>query len=252
MLPYLSIPELKIYGPLAVRPFGVLLALSMVVGYWLSIKRARGTGLDGQVMFDCFLWVVLPGFISAHLFWAAFYNPHLVAKEPMTLLMVWDGISSFGGFFGGVLGAFVYFRRREVPVLPYLEALLFGFVPAWAIARLGCTIVFDHPGLPTGFILGMADKTGVVRHNLGLYEMLWTVVIIAVLYGLRNHRPFEGFHIALVLFLYAPVRIFFDSLRIDDRTWWGFTPGQYFSIVILVMGMMLVVRGLKRSLKFEV
>jgi phosphatidylglycerol:prolipoprotein diacylglycerol transferase len=93
----------------------------------------------------------------------------------------------------------------------------------------------------------MADGTGIVRHNLGFYEMLWTVVIVSVLYGLRNYRPFEGFQIVLVFFMYAPVRIFLDSLRVDDRTWGGFTPGQYFSVLLLALGVWLMVRGMRNA-----
>jgi phosphatidylglycerol:prolipoprotein diacylglycerol transferase len=137
----------------------------------------------------------------------------------------------------------IYFRRKNVPTLPYVEAILFGFVPAWILGRLGCTIAFDHPGLPTTFFLGMADWAGVVRHNLGLYEMLYTVLLAAALYGLRNFRPFEGFHLVLIILLYSPVRFFLDTLRVADRRYWGYTPGQYFSVLLLALGVWLLVRG---------
>ncbi len=245
MLPYLNIPELKIFGPFAIRPFGVLVATSIVLGYWLSVRRARRIGMDDKIMADAIFWAVVSGFIGAHLFWTVFYNPGLIVERPIILLLVWKGISSYGGFFGGALGAYLCLRGKKVPVLGYIESLLFGLVPAWVVARMGCTVVFDHPGRKTGFILGMADRAGVVRHNLGFYEMIWTLFICLFLYGFRKQRLFEGFHIALVIFLYAPMRIFFDGLRVDDRTWWGLTPGQYFSIVLLVIGTGLVVRGVK-------
>jgi phosphatidylglycerol:prolipoprotein diacylglycerol transferase len=247
MLPNLYIPELKIIGPVTVKPFGVLVALSILIGYWLAIQRAKRTGLDMQIFADCLFWALAGGFLGAHLFWAFFYNPQMIKDNPLVLLKIWEGISSFGGFFGGSLGVYFFFRRKNVDVIRYFEAIAFGFVPAWAIARLGCTIVFDHPGRPTDFILGMADGTGIVRHNLGFYEMLWTVVIVSVLYGLRNYRPFEGFQIVLVFFMYAPVRIFLDSLRVDDRTWGGFTPGQYFSVLLLALGVWLMVRGMRNA-----
>ena len=138
-------------------------------------------------------------------------------------------------------------KIRRVPLLPYCEAFLFGCVPAWILGRLGCTLTFDHPGTPTNFILGMADSAGVVRHNLGLYEMLWTIVITVVLYSLRNYRPFTGFHSVLVIFLYAPVRFFFDSLRISDQLYWGFTPGQYFSVALFMLGAFIFLRGKKEK-----
>ena len=245
MLPNLSIPSLTIYGPLKIHPFGVLVALALITGYQLSLRRARKVGLDLEIFANAGIWAIAVGFIVSHLFWAFFYNYHLVAEDPLVLVMIWRGISSYGGFFGGAFGGWFYLRRKGIPSMPYLEAMLFGLVPAWVIARMGCTVAFDHPGRTTSFFLGMADRAGIVRHNLGFYEALWTLVIAMVLYALRNHRPFRGFHIALVFLLYAPVRFYFDSLRIDDQTYFGFTPGQYFSVILLGIGTYLVIRGLK-------
>jgi phosphatidylglycerol:prolipoprotein diacylglycerol transferase len=250
MLPNLSIPSVTIYGPLKIHPFGVLVALSLVIGYQLALLRAKKTGLDTGIMADAGLWAIGIGFVVSHLFWAILYNHNLLRQNPILLLMIWKGISSYGGFFGGAFGGWLYFRRRKIPSLPYLEAMLFGLVPAWAVARLGCTIAFDHPGRLTGFFLGMADGTGVIRHNLGFYEMLWTVVLAGVLYLSGNYRPFGGFHICLIFILYAPVRFYFDSLRVEDLTYWGYTPGQFFSVFVLGVGIFLLVRGLKENRDF--
>ena len=245
MLPNLSIPSIKIFGPIQIHPFGAIVAVALIVGYNLALRRAQRTGLDVEIMGTTAIWAAVIGFAISHLFWAVFYNHHLVKENPLILLMIWRGISSYGGFFGGALGAWICLRREKVTPYPYLEALLFGLIPAWAIARLGCTIAFDHPGRITSFVLGMADKSGVVRHNLGFYEMLWTVVLVIMLYMLKNYRPFRGFPFALIFLLYASVRFYLDSLRVEDRLYWGFTPGQYFSAIVFGIGCYLLVRGLK-------
>jgi len=244
MIPNLSIPTIELFGPLKLHPFGVFVALAMVIGYQLALRRAKKTGLDPQILADAGFWAVGIGFVISHLFWAILYNHHLVRENPLLLVMVWKGISSYGGFFGGTFGGWLYLKRKGLVSLPYLQAMLFGFVPAWVVARMGCTIAFDHPGRRTDFFLGMVDGSGVVRHNLGFYEAMWTLVIVAILYALREYRPFRTFHIALVFLLYAPVRFFFDSLRVDDRTYLGFTPGQYFSVIVVGLGIYLVVKGI--------
>jgi phosphatidylglycerol:prolipoprotein diacylglycerol transferase len=245
MLPNLSLPPLTIYGPFKVYPFGAMVAIALIIGYQLGIVRAGKTGLDLNIFADAGIWAIGIGFVVSHLFWAVFYNFHLIIDDPLILFMIWKGISSYGGFFGGALGGWIYLRKKNVSPMAYLETMLFGFVPAWVIARFGCTMAFDHPGRTTSFFLGMADKSGVVRHNLGLYEALWTIVIVAVIYALRNYYPFRGFHLTLVVLLYSPVRFFFDTLRIADRTYLGFTPGQYFSVVAMVVGINFLVKGMK-------
>jgi len=245
LLPNLSIPSIKIIGPLKIHPFGTIVAVALILGYNLSLRRARKTGLNMETMGTVAIWTALVGFAVSHLFWAVFYNYPLVKENPLILLMIWRGISSYGGFFGGALGAWLCLRRMDVDPLPYLESLLFGLVPAWAVARLGCTIAFDHPGRVTGFFLGMADVEGVVRHNLGFYEMLWTIVLVILLYGLRNYRPFPGFSFAMIFLLYSTMRFYLDSLRVEDRLYWGFTPGQYFSAILFGIGVYLLVKGIR-------
>lgn len=245
MIPNLSIPSITIIGPVKIHPFGAIVALALMIGYNLALRFARKTGLDMEIMGTTAIWAAVIGFAVSHIFWAVFYNYHLVRENPLILIMIWKGISSYGGFFGGALGAWLYLRRKVSDQVPYFEAVLYGLVPAWAVARCGCTVAFDHPGTTTGFILGMADMQGVVRHNLGFYEMLWAVVLALLLYSLKNFKPFRGFHFALIFLLYSSVRFFLDFLRIDDRLYWGLTPGQYFSVIVFGIGVWIVWKGMR-------
>jgi phosphatidylglycerol:prolipoprotein diacylglycerol transferase len=224
--------------------FGTLMIGSVFLGCELAYLRGKKTGLNIRYLVDSCLFAIFAGFALSHLVTVVVYHPDILVKDPASLLMVWGGMSAFGGFLGGIAGICTYLWRKKEPFLPYCEAILFGFVPVWILGRLGCTLTFDHPGTPTGFFLGMADSSGIVRHNLGFYEMLWTVVITIVLYSLRNYMPFRGFHSALVIFLYAPVRFCLDYLRIADPVYFGMTPGQYFSIALFLFGIYLLVSGL--------
>lgn len=251
MLPSLYVPPYKLFGLLPIQPFGVLVALAIVLGYMLGRRRARLTGLDPQICADGQMWVVISGFAVAHWVSVIFYFPERLLQNPLTLLAFWSGLSSFGGLVGAIIGALVYFGRKKVAIIKYVDAIIFGFVPAWILGRAGCTVVFDHPGRPTDFFLGMVyhhDK--LVRHNLGLYEMLVAVVLTLILYSLKNVRPFDGFHSALMLLLYSPVRFMLDYLREGatrggDARYFGLTPAQFFAVGMVVLAGVLVVRGLR-------
>jgi phosphatidylglycerol:prolipoprotein diacylglycerol transferase len=246
MLPNLTIPALEIWGPIKIEPFGVMVAIGVLIGYELAKRRAEKVGLDPKIMADGLLWTVLIGFVISHWISEICYFPDRVVRNPLILLKIWTSISSFGGFFGGFFGAWLYFKKiKKVELLPYLEAIIFGFVPAWIFGRLGCTIAFDHPGLVTDFFLGMEDAQGVVRHNLGFYEFLAAIVLTTVLYSLKNYRPFHGFHIAVVSLLYVPVRFFWDFFRTTDETYFGLTPGQYFAFALAGLAMFLIYRGIR-------
>ncbi len=247
MLPFIGkyVHTIKLFDLIPIQPFGVLVGIAIVLGYYLGRRRARRVGLDPELCADGEVWIVVSGFVMAHLVSVIFYFPERILENPLSLVAFWSGLSSFGGLIGAAVGTYVFFRRHKVVIIKYVDAIVFGFVPAWVLGRMGCTIVFDHPGLPTSHWLGMADSAGVVRHNLGMYEMFLAVVLTAIIYALKDVRPFDGFHPALMLLLYSPVRFGLDYLRTQDRTYLGLTPGQYFAVGMVGVALVLIYRGLR-------
>jgi phosphatidylglycerol:prolipoprotein diacylglycerol transferase len=170
------------------------------------------------------------------------YQPgELSQRGPWVLLEFWNGMSSFGGFFGALLGLAVYYRRLGKPWVVPAEILLQGLVVGWVFGRLGCTLVHDHIGRLTDFFLATRFPNG-PRHDLGLYELLYTVAVLLPAIGLLNRRPrAPGTTIAVISLLYAPARFLADFLRNTDLPsadprYAGLTPAQYGCIALLGIG----------------
>jgi phosphatidylglycerol---prolipoprotein diacylglyceryl transferase len=253
LIPYFPkyIHTYKLLGLIPIQPFGVLVGIALVVGYMLGRRRARLVGLDPQLCADGMVWIVVAGFVVAHLFSVIFYFPRRLLDRPWALLEIWAGLSSFGGFIGAAIGANLFFRKHKAPVMKYVDAIVFGFVPAWILGRAGCTLVHDHPGAPSNFFLAV-NAPGGPEHDLGLYEMLFAIVLTIVIYSLKKVRPFDGFHPAVMLLLYSPVRFLLDYLRRDDEKYFGLTPGQYAAIGMVLLAVWLIFHGLKlRRLEAE-
>lgn len=244
MIPYFQLPVIRVFGE-PIPPFTWLVGLGMLVCFVLAQRRVRAEGLYAPVSAVGLAWVAAGGFIGAHIFEVAAYYPERLMQNPFSLVEIWEGISSFGGFIGGTIALQLYCRRQGVWMLAYLDPMMYGFAPGWIIARAGCAVSHDHPGLASDFVLAVAYPGG-SRHDLGFYEMLLAAGITAVLYLLPRRRPFVGFTTALVLALYAPARFLLDFLRTEDRRYLGLTPAQYLCGVMLIIAAMLVVRGRAR------
>lgn len=239
MLPYFQQPGL---GP--IHAFGVLVVIGILLGGHLLRRRAAATGLDPARADQLLGWLLVPGFLGAHLVDRLVYFPGKTLADPLSLLRLWDGLSSSGGFLGAVLGAALWARRHAGGrTWGYLDAVAYAFPVGWFFGRLGCFVAYDHPGLPTAFVLGQRYSDGVVRHNLGLEEALLTVPIGAVLLLAARRPRGPGFLFGLLAVLYAPVRFGLDFLRAVDTRYLGLTPAQHAMIALLVVGALLLVRS---------
>lgn len=281
--PYIKVEDLE-WKWIALHPFGLLVAIGVMVGTWLARRRARLRGLDLDELDAFITWMLVVGFFGSHVLDVVFYHPKTLLEDPLDLVKPWKSLSSFGGFLSGLfgvllwkyvdaqpwiqtpLGAIPRFRRRAkaLPLLPFCDVILAVFPVAWIFGRMGCTTAHDHPGMrtlpgtpfsvdypalgesppgthfgPVAFLHGSAP-----RYDLGLLEMLFTVVL-AGLFALTWRRKLPtGTYVVAVVLAYAPVRTAMDFLRIKDGEsadprYGGLTPAQWGSIGILLFALAL-------------
>lgn len=242
MIPYVNPHSLKV-GP--IEPFGIFVALGIFLAARIVVKQSAKQGLDPNPIHDYSPWGVGAGVVAGHLVHLLFYHPEELSKSTFQLLKVWDGLSSFGGLLGGVIAAIIYFRVRGVSFSKYADAFALGVAPGWGVARLGCFVAHDHPGVRTDFFLAVdfpAVTYGGPRHDLGMYDAILLFAIAGVLFALRNSGKMQNRLLHLLALLYAPGRFFFDTLRATDlhyvdARYFGLTPAQYGCMLLVVYGL---------------
>ena len=275
MIPYFPQPEYHLFGPVTIHAFGAIVAVAVIVGWRMVVSRTVSKGLDPELVQDLMSYVILSGFVVAHLYSVLAYFPREAMENPLLLLKFWEDISSFGGFAGGLLGLWLFFRFKARNVdaatrLHYLDVIAYVFPFAWAIGRIACSVAHDHPGTVTTFPLGISLKSPEAQayiaffyreagrlaelpapaelakmafHDLGWYEFLYmSCVMVPTFLALdRKPRP-TGFFLVAFLLLYVPARFFLDFLRISDARYFGLTPGQYAGIAVFLVAVFFMVR----------
>lgn len=242
MIPYFELRTIPLGPELSLNAFGTLVLLGVLAGAGFAHHRAARTGIPQREIANAIRWAVGCGFVVSHLAVVLFYEPHLLEEGGfLVLLQFWNGLSSFGGFFGALLGLAIYFRRSGRSWVPHAEILLQALVIGWIFGRLGCALVHDHIGTPSTFLLAIRFPDG-PRHDLGLYEFLYTLLVLAPAAFLVNRKPRPpGTTICVITFLYAPVRFLLDFLRNTDlpgaeARYGGLTPAQYACVAVLLIG----------------
>ncbi len=268
MIPFLQQPSISL-GPVRLQAFGAILMSAVLVGEALYRRRLAAQHLDVSVGMAMAWYIMVAGFVGAHLFSAIFYFPSRVARDPWFLFKLWEDVSSFGGMLGGVVGALLYMRVRGQQLSSavkwtYADAVAYVAPFGWAIGRIGCSLAHDHPGTVTRFPLAVSLSSPQARayitrvyldaglqlppaatlpalgfHDLGWYEFLYlTFLIIPLFLWLDRRAPAwlrrPGGWVVTFALVYAPMRVFLDLFRVADVRYAGFTPGQYAAALLIV------------------
>jgi phosphatidylglycerol---prolipoprotein diacylglyceryl transferase len=251
VLPYVELPTLHLPLGLSIHPFSVFAALGVYVGAVLIVRAGRTYGPGNtQPLSEVFVWAVVGGILGAHLLHVLGYHPELLRTQgPVVLLKVWDGVSSMGGVLGGLLGIVLYFRRRHLSIAPYWDAIALGTAPAWAIARVGCAVVHDHPGVRSDAWFAVAFPDG-PRLDMGLVDCVLLIAVSVVLYLLARRKHHPGFLMGVLALGYSVPRFFLDFLRARDLPFVdgrmaGLTPAQWITPLLALVGLRLIVRGVR-------
>jgi len=265
LIPAIHVPEITILpdehtfevlgrvleiGPWTIKPFGLLVAIGVYAGVIVASRMAKARGIPSEAMSRFMYWVLVSAFVFGHVLDAVFYHPQRVLSDPLMLVRLWDGLSSFGGFVGAAIGAFAFKWRFKVKrMLPFADTMAAAFPVGWTFGRMGCAVVHDHPGMRSDLWFAVAFPNG-ARFDLGLYEMVFAVVLAVVCLILaRRPRP-PGFFLGFIMLVYAPVRFSLDFLRAEpgqiagaDPRYLSLTPAQWASLVMVSAGFALLWRA---------
>ncbi len=225
-----------------IHAFGVLVALGFMLGARVAMDRAKRIGLDPEKINQVVGWLVAGTFIGGHVGYGLMYAPAEFLAHPALFLRLWDGLSSWGGFLACGPLLYIFFKKENLPVWPYVDCLSIGLGLGWFLGRMGCFSAHDHPGPPTNFYLGVYGicppgnnkLADIACHDMGLYEALWSLGAFGVMLLLDRKARVPGFYPLFLTLAYTPTRFLMDSLRPADTDahYYGFTPAQFWCVIV--------------------
>ncbi|MEA3249668.1 MAG: prolipoprotein diacylglyceryl transferase [Patescibacteria group bacterium] len=250
MIPYLEFSSVQL-GPLTIHVWGFMVASGLLVALFVGRRIARKRGLDPNVLMDLAIWVMVGALIFGRVIFVLFYGLSHTLEDPLWIFRVWEGgMSSFGGYLGAALGAWLFARRRKIPLRRHVEVGAFVLPIGYGIGRLGCFLIHDHPGVLTDFFLAV-DFPGGARLDHGLLLSLTGFGIFA-LFLIMWRRGWEigadrWRYLPALLIIYGIVRIILDFLRAwdlpnADARYLYLTPAQYGAMVLVGVGVWMLVK----------
>jgi phosphatidylglycerol---prolipoprotein diacylglyceryl transferase len=147
-----------------------------------------------------------------------------------------SGKSVVGGLLGGYAG--VEFMKW---IVGYGRTTgdLFAMVvpPGIALGRVGCWLQGCCLGKPTTWsLIALRDRQGVARWPASQVELLFQLIMFAVLWKLRNQARWEGRLFFLYLLCYGIFRFLHEFLRDTPELFGGLSGYQFLSVAMALAG----------------
>ena len=204
-IPFFRLGELDVGLP--IQAFGVIVAIGVLIGAGVLRRYAEWHGISDDHIRGITGWVTVTGFIGAHVFDVLAYQWGDFMRDPILIIQIWKGISSYGGFLGGAFGFFFYVWWKQndqnlkalgQPYRLFADTTVLGLLVAFSIGRIACTVVSDHIGAavdPTKWYAALAmdyprhlnlahlaeNYPGTSEYirawNLGLIELLYLIPV---------------------------------------------------------------------------
>jgi prolipoprotein diacylglyceryl transferase len=231
-------------GPVPIRAYALFIIVGIVAALLIGDRRWEARGGERGVTYDIALWTVPFGLIGGRLYhvatdWRTYFGEG--GAGPAAALRIWDGgLGIWGAVALGSVGTWIACRRRGIPFPAFADAMAPGIVLAQAIGRLGNYFNQELFGRETAMPWGLEifyrrDPAGFVDvHSLDgtstgqlamvvqptfLYELLWNLVVFAVLIYLdRRFTIGHGRLFALYVAGYCVGRFGIELLREDSAT----------------------------------
>jgi phosphatidylglycerol---prolipoprotein diacylglyceryl transferase len=227
-LPSPTSPIIFEVGPIALSYHGLLIALGIAVGTWLTARELERRGYDGTLALGSLFFVVPLGVLGGRLYHVA-TEYHRYTRNPFPkVLETYDGgLGIFGALAGGFLGLLLFSWYRGINALTLADAAAPGIALGQAIGRWGNYFnqeLFGQPSdLPWAIRIAplhrpteYADATSF--HPTFLYESLWDVLVCLVLLWVArrfSERLKVGDVFMLYVVLYSVGRFLVETLRVD-------------------------------------
>lgn len=220
-----------------VSSFGVMMMLGFFVAYHLSVREMPHRGVDPELGLALLTMIMVAGLLGSKLY----YTIDLWLREGQPIahsLFRNDGITWYGGLFGGVIAATLASRFYGFRLRALLDASAVAVAVGQALGRVGCFLAGDDYGVATSLPWGVAFPQGAPPtlepvHPTQLYEVAWLLPVAALLYARRHVSPFL---FGEYLIANGFGRIWIETLRVNPVVALGLTEPQWIGIGLVLVG----------------
>ncbi|MBQ6620118.1 MAG: prolipoprotein diacylglyceryl transferase [Thermoguttaceae bacterium] len=126
-----------------IRGYGLFLMLAIVAASLVVVARGKKQGLSPEHLLPIIVVQVVCGLIGARIFylleyWDQIRSDTLIHTVIRAIDLTKGGLVVYGGIIGGIVGSYVYLKKKKLPILQTLDVFAPALMLGIALGRLGC------------------------------------------------------------------------------------------------------------------
>ena len=221
-------PVLFRIGSLPVNAYGVMLAISFVLGVRMGVVRAKRAGFSAAGISDLGLIVMVSAIVGSRAFYVLTHLEEF-SDNWLDVVAVWKGmygLSMLGGVLLAMVTGFGYIALRKWDAWKLADAVIPAFALGIFLTRIGCFLNGCCFGTPTCSWVGVSFPANTLPwsvygpahlHPTQLYSSLFGLYLLVVLLVADRREHFKGFMFALFVGLYGATRFGLELFRHFDQ-----------------------------------
>ncbi len=244
------------FDPVAIQIFSLEIrwySLSYIFGIilaWFYCKKFLiKNDNDLKIIDDLVSYLIIGIILGGRLGYVFFYNPVYYLKNPVEILMIWNGGMSFhGGLLGTILSTYIFCKLKNINSFIFLDLISLSAPIGIFLGRISNFINSELYGRVTEVSWGVKflKIDNITRHPSQIYEAIFEGIILFILLNFihtKNRDLKPGIISALFLFFYSLFRFLIEFTREPDShigfLIFDLSMGQIISIIFLIAGLVL-------------
>lgn len=257
--------ELKLYG--------LIISLGFLLGYLRAYYEAKRTKQDPDLYTDYVTYMVIPAIIGARMYYVIF----AFDKYKDNLWEIFNiragGLAIYGGIIACVITLVVFAKKRKQNIFLMSDTCAMGLLIGQILGRWGNFFNREAYGGYTDSLFAMAipvQDAQVVNeellshlvyfdgipyiqvHPTFLYESLWNLGLLVIIFFYRKHKKFHGEITAIYFLGYGIGRFWIEGLRQDQLilatiSGVAIPISQLLAAIMVVVSVVFIIYGRKKE-----
>ena len=223
--------------------FGIILA-------WVYCKRFLiKDELELKLFDDLISFLIIGIIVGGRLGYVIFYNPIYYLKNPIEILMLWNGGMSFhGGTLGVIFATYLFSKKNKNNSFVFLDLIAMSAPIGIFLGRIANFINSELYGRQTDFLLSVKFEKvdDLHRHPSQIYEAFFEGIVLFIFMNFFFRKYLyksPGVISSLFLVFYSIFRFLIEYTREPDShlgfVFLNLTQGQIISILFFIIGLIL-------------